>query len=156
MSPTLKGHSLLELSLRWSTLHCFESILVSFKEGVGKCFSVLNQIVNKTGHWQDSAAQYNLLTPCFMVSITSFSWNIYFVLWLFMINMAIMGFPCGSDNKESTCKVEDLGLISGLGKSTWGGHGNPLQYSCLENPVDREAWWATVQRVAKSWTWLSD
>ena len=50
--------------------------------------------------------------------------------------------------------VRDTGSISGSGKSPGGGHGNPLQYSCLENPMDREAWWATVQRVLKSQTQL--
>ena len=50
-----------------------------------------------------------------------------------------MGFPDGSDGKESTCNVGDLGLIPGLERSPGGGHGNPLQYSWLENPTDREA-----------------
>ena len=45
-----------------------------------------------------------------------------------------------------------MGSIPGSGRSSGGGHGNPLQYSCLENPVDRGVWWATVHRVAKSWT----
>ena len=45
-------------------------------------------------------------------------------------------------------------LIPGLGRSLGGGHGNPLQYSCLENPMGREAWWATVHKVAKSQTRL--
>ena len=45
-----------------------------------------------------------------------------------------------------------VGLIPGLGRSPGAGNGNPAQYSCLENPMDRGAWWATVQRVAKSWT----
>ena len=44
------------------------------------------------------------------------------------------GIPGGSDGKESTCNAEDLGSIPGLGRSPGGGHGNPLQYSCLENP----------------------
>ena len=48
--------------------------------------------------------------------------------------------------------VRDAGLIPGLGRSPGGGHGNPLQYSCLENPMDRGAWWATVHEVAKSGT----
>ena len=48
--------------------------------------------------------------------------------------------------------VRDVGSISGLGRCPGGGHGNPLQYSCLENPTDRETWWATVHRVAKSRT----
>ena len=50
--------------------------------------------------------------------------------------------------------IRDVGSIPGSGRSPGGGHGNPLQYSCLENPLDRGAWWATVHRVAKSWTQL--
>ena len=66
-----------------------------------------------------------------------------------------MGFPSGSAVKESTCNagaVGDVGSIPELGISPGGGYGNPLQYSCLDNPMDRGAWWATVHRVAKSWT----
>ena len=62
--------------------------------------------------------------------------------------------PGSSDSKESACSAG--GLISGSGRSPGGGHGNPLQYSCLENPMDREAWQATVHGVAKSQTQLSD
>ena len=51
-------------------------------------------------------------------------------------------FPGGSDSKEFACNVGDLGLILGLGRSPGGGNGNPLQYSCLENSMDRGAWWA--------------
>ena len=50
----------------------------------------------------------------------------------------------------------DLGSVPGLGRSPGGGHGNPLQYSCLETPMDRGAWWATVHRVAKSQIKLSN
>ena len=67
-----------------------------------------------------------------------------------------MGFIAGSDGKESAYNAGDLGSILGLGRSTGGGHGNPLQYSCLENPMDRGAWWATVHGVTKSQTRLSD
>ena len=52
------------------------------------------------------------------------------------------GFPGDSDGKASACSAGDLGLIPGLGRSPGGGHGNPLQYSCLENPMDRGAWQA--------------
>ena len=52
--------------------------------------------------------------------------------------------------------IWDLGLIPGLARPPGGGHGNPLQYSCLENPMDRRAWQATVHGVTKSWTWLRD
>ena len=69
-----------------------------------------------------------------------------------------LGFPGGSDSKESPTLREtwvwSLGLIPGSERSPGGGHSNPLQYSCLENPMDRRAWWATVHRVAKSQTWL--
>ena len=51
-----------------------------------------------------------------------------------------MGFPEGSDGKEFTCKAGDLDLILGVGKSSGEGNGNPLQYSCLENPIDRGVW----------------
>ena len=46
----------------------------------------------------------------------------------------------------------DAGSVPGWGRSSGGGNGTPLQYSCLENPMDREAWWAMIHRVAKSWT----
>ena len=66
--------------------------------------------------------------------------------------IAILGFPSSSNDKESACNAGDLGLIPGLERSPGGGHGNPLQYSCLESPIDRGAWWATVHGVAKSQT----
>ena len=54
----------------------------------------------------------------------------------------------------NTGDLRDTGSIPGLGRSPGEGNGNPLQYSCLENPMDRGAWWATVHGVTKSWTWL--
>ena len=54
------------------------------------------------------------------------------------------------------CNAGDLGSIPGSRRSPGEGNGNPLQYSCLENPMDIVAWWATVHKVAKSWTHLSD
>ena len=67
-----------------------------------------------------------------------------------------LGYPGDSGSKESTGNVGNLGSIPELGRSPGGGHGNPLQYSCLENPMDREAWWAIVHGVAKRQTWLSN
>ena len=52
------------------------------------------------------------------------------------------GFPGGSDSKDSACNAGDLGSIPALGRSPGEGNGYPLQYSCLENPMDRGAWWA--------------
>ena len=68
----------------------------------------------------------------------------------------ILGFPGGSDSKKSTCNAGDLSLIPELGRSPGGGHGKPLQYSCLENPQGQRAWGVTVHRVAKSWTRLNN
>ena len=64
------------------------------------------------------------------------------------------GFPGGSDSKESVGNAGDLGSIPGSERSPREGHGNPLQYSCLKNPMDRGAWWAKVQGVANSRTQL--
>ena len=68
----------------------------------------------------------------------------------------IWGFPAGSDGKESTCNAGDLGSIPGLGRSPGEENGNTIQCSCLGNPMDGRAWWATVHDVAKSQTWLSN
>ena len=65
-------------------------------------------------------------------------------------------FPDCSDGKESACNAGDLGSIPVSGRSPGEGNGNQLQYSCLENPMDRGAWWAIVHVVAKSSTRLSD
>ena len=62
------------------------------------------------------------------------------------------GFPGGSEDKAYACNAGDLGSIPGLGRSPGEGNSNPLQYSYLENPMDREAWWATVHGVTKSQT----
>ena len=70
--------------------------------------------------------------------------------------VAKSGFPGGASDKEPTLPVQvdvrDTGSIPGSGRCPGGGSGNPLQYSCLENPVDRGAWQATIPRVAKSRT----
>ena len=61
-----------------------------------------------------------------------------------------MGLSDGSDGKESTCNAGDSGSIPGSERSPGEGHGNPFQYSCLENPTDRGAWQATIHTVTKS------
>ena len=75
--------------------------------------------------------------------------------------MLYVGFPGGATGKEPTCQCrthkrnrEMWGSIPGLGRSPAGGHGKPLQYSCLDNPMDRGDWQATVHGVTKSWTQL--
>ena len=66
------------------------------------------------------------------------------------------GFPGGSEDRASACNAGDLGSTLGLGRSPGEGNGKALQYSCLENSMDRGAWWATIHGVAKSQIKLSD
>ena len=74
-----------------------------------------------------------------------------------MFSVTHLGLPWWFSSKESTCNARhagDLDLILGLGRSSGGGPGNPLHYSCLGNPMDWEAWKSTVHTVSKSWTQL--
>ena len=72
--------------------------------------------------------------------------------------MSLLGgcFPGGSDNNGSAYNAGDLGSIPGSRRSSGEGNGNPLQYSCLKNPVDQGTWWVTIHGVAKSQTQLSE
>ena len=76
----------------------------------------------------------------------------------FILHLSIysVGFPCGSEGKDSACNAGDLSLIPGSGRSSGEANGSPLQYSCLENPMDGEAWRATVHRVTKNLSRVSD
>ena len=78
---------------------------------------------------------------------------LYLILWC--IHLHLLGLPRWLSSKECVCQYKRHGLIPGLGRSPGERNGNPLQYSCLGNPMDREAWWATVHGVAKSQTWFS-
>ena len=85
-------------------------------------------------------------------------WSVLTGVWdteLFGKLETLWDFPGDSEGKESTCSAGDTGdtgSVPQLGTSSGGGHGNPMQYSCLEYPMDRGAWWATVHGVAKSRT----
>ena len=76
-------------------------------------------------------------------------------LYLLFLKNTVLDFPGGSDGKESACNAGDWGLIPGLGRSPGEGNGFPLQYSCLEDFMDRGAWWAAIQGVSKSQMRLS-
>ena len=71
-------------------------------------------------------------------------------LHLNVLSRLVMGFPGGAEVKASACNLGDLGSIPGSGRSPGEGNGNPLQYSCLENPRDRGAWWAAIYGVTQS------
>ena len=94
--------------------------------------------------------------------VNVFFWNfpafsiIQWMLAIWSLVSLPLDFPGGSDSKESACNGGDLGLIPGSWRFPEEGNGNPLQYCCLENSIDRRACQATVYGVAKSWTWLSN
>ena len=79
-----------------------------------------------------------------------------YLVWGMSYLVGYLGFPGGSDGKEFACNMGDLSSIPGLGRSPGGGKGYPFHYSCLENPMDRGAWQATVYGVVKSQTQLSN
>ena len=99
---------------------------------------------------------YSKVLYIYIFSFGFFSIIGYYKIFNIVPCAYIGGFPGGSEVKVSACNAGDLGSIPGLGRSPGEGNGNPLQYSCLENPMDRGAWWATVHGVAKSQTGLSD
>ena len=80
-------------------------------------------------------------------------------LQIYNYDKKLFGLPASSDGKESACSAgdsKDESSIPGSGRSLGEGNGNPLQYSCLENPMDRGSWQATVHEIKKSQTLLSD
>ena len=72
-----------------------------------------------------------------------------YLIWGFQVVLVVKNLLANTEEG-----IRDVGLIPESGRSSGGGHGYPVQYSCLENPVNRRAWWAPVHRVAKSWTQL--
>ena len=102
---------------------------------------------------------YNAATRKAAFCFTSSCFSLLLCIYCICTSIYKMGFPGGLAGKESTCNEGDTGYagsIPMLGRFPGGGHGNPLQYSCLENAMDRGAWWAIVLRVAKSQTRLSN
>ena len=83
-----------------------------------------------------------------------YHWTTWESLWADW-GVAKVNCPWWLSGKESACNARDMSSIPGLGTSLGEGNGNPLKYSCWENPIDRGAWWSTVHLVTKSWTRLS-
>ena len=102
-----------------------------------------------------AASFLKLFFPLAIIAFTS-PLKFFCLIFLMAARRLCRIFPGGSDGKTSAYNAGDLGLIPGLGRTPGEGNGNPLQYSCLGIPVDREACRATVQGVAKSHTQLSD
>ena len=129
-------------------------------------------MLQRNHFWEESVNSVNFVHVCSVTSDSATPWTVahptplsmelsrqeYWRRFSFSISGDFLktGLPGGSEGKASSCSAGDLGLIPGSGRSPGVGNGNPLQYSCLENPMDGEAWWATVHVVTKSWTWLRD
>ena len=119
---------------------CHISALVKSRDANSRLFVV--QMILENGDW----VSWSKAQICFLSSEITFP------------TKKRQGFPGGSEGKEYACNAGDtgdMGSIPGLGRSPGGGNGNPFQYSCLKNPMGREAWRARVYGVTKSWTWLS-
>ena len=96
-------------------------------------------------------------SPRSVGSLAGWMWHLYFLTSRAKIEGNHSGFPGGASGKDPSCNAGDIrdeGLIPGSGRSPGGEHSNPVQYSCLENPMDSGAWWAMVHGVATSQTRL--
>ena len=124
---------------------------------------ISNSQHNKQGQYWDVDYKWDTLT-CrskqqrilwTKYQISTIKMSTPFLVEISVSESTVLGFPGCLVVKILPANVGDASLIPGSERSPGGGNGNPLQYSCLENPMDRGAWQATVQRVTKSWTWLS-
>ena len=134
-------------------LNVDHSVVIRHLKQVGK--------VKKFDKWVPHELTANQKKCCFEASSSLILCNKDkpFLNWIVTCNAKwtlLLGFPSGSDSKESTCNARDLGLIPMSGRSPGQVNGYPLQHSCLDNPMDRGAWQATFYRVTKSWIWLSN
>ena len=171
MKETIFPNSPLQFqaSLLWSCKHCFSNLRISPCSG-------------KTSRWQYfpitfiyAGLYWGHISICFYLNCpwcfsSKKKCKILHILLLDFTNLShalkcednlriilsLTPLSGGSDGKESACNAGDSGLIPGLGRSPGEGKGNPLQYSCLKNSMDRGAWRVTVHGVSKSWIWLSD
>ena len=104
-----------------------------------------------TSNFLLDAGHYNC--ECYHIKVSRLCHVLWIQSWLLksgasQVVLVVKNLPANAGD------IRDPGSIPGLRRSPGGGHGNPLQYSCLETPMDRGAWWATDHGVAKSWTWL--
>ena len=131
-----------------STASWFSAHLTLFSASFSSCSSSPKPLILGSPGLQPSDISSSNDTPSLaeLTHFHSFKEHLYHT----------MGFPGGSAGTESACNAEDPSSIPGSGRSPGEGNGNPLQYSCLENPMDGGAWRAIVHGVAKSWTQLSD
>ena len=104
--------------------------------------------------WNSPKTSFSCKTKKYtLINIHNYTYYILYCIKVKMISLSLWNLWYG---KASAYNAGDPGLIPGLGRYSGEGNGNPIQYSCLENPMDRGTWWAAVHGVAKSRTWLSD
>ena len=108
-----------------------------------------------TASWTNTVYLWDPLFLPFL-SPLMFLQYVAWLLFIFRHCAHFWGFPGSPVGKESSCNAVDPCSIPGSGRPPGGGHGKPLQYSYLENSMDRGAWWAIVHGITKSWTWLSE
>ena len=148
----------------WMLGHLINRLIQSSSTGIEKCWSSINNSSLMKGS-----------ICCFTNLANDISWVIshpfrclpsplvsrFHFFFLTVVGILLSSEPISTlifSIKEATCNVgdaEDTGSVPGLGRSPGGGNDNPLQYSYLKYPMHREAWWAIVQRIAKSHTWLN-
>ena len=120
--------------------------------------------VHLTSHSRMSGSRWVIIPFWLSGSLTTFSCSssvyschLFLVFWISLrytyvqasqVALVVKKLPANAGD------IRDLGSIFGLGRSSGAGHSHPLQYSCLENPMNRGDWWAMVHRVTKNWTWL--
>ena len=105
-------------------------------------------VENSQKHLLHSTKTGDSIHRCLKAKSSSFSvFEAVLLIELGQRRLESEGFPCGSDGKNPSANAGDVGLIPGSGRYPGEGNGNPFQYSCLENSMERGAWWATVIRV---------
>ena len=150
LGTPVNSDSFLQFLQKYQWNFCNGSYCITAEWPQASCLSSL------LAHWPASALNEMTCVKCFVMvkSAPVLSLAVRWVVGFIDLPSSLWGSPGVSDGKESACNVGDPGSIPGLERSPRGGNGHPLQYSCLENPVDREAWWATVHGVTNSRTRL--
>jgi len=150
ISPSNKYSGLISFRIFWFDLLAVQRTLKSLlQHHSSKAFSGMQPFLWFSTHLRTWLLEKPWL---WLYGPLSAKWSLLFN----MLSGFVLGFPSGSDSKESTCNAGDLSSIPELGRSPGEGNSHPLQYCCLENSIGRETCWATVHGVTKSRTCLSN
>ena len=136
----VNSESLLQFLLKYQWNFCNGSYCITAEWPQASCLSSL------LAHWPASELNEMTCVKCFVTVKFALvlSLAVRWVVGFIDLSYSLWGSPGVSDGEESACNVGDLGSIPGLERFPGGGNGHPLQYSCLENPIDRGVWWAVV------------